>query len=591
MKQKQTKKKSKKQSFNDLLLPIIITLCILPFTVYLAEYDYGLSNYAWHSDYSITQDFYNYYRQIFLLVIAGVMTIILAFRLALYKEDTKDFKLFYPLFGYCIFVLISSFFSSNYRTSWLGNGISLETTFVLLSYSLVGFYTYQIMKKTDFKTILYGIYSMFVPMSIIGWFQILKHDLLNYEWVQKIVMPEELFDLYGGSIGDVFSGNNVFLTLYNPNFAAVFLVMFICIFFVLTLYAENKKSRVINGVFLANALILCWFTYTRAAYIGLGIAFIAFIFCIRGNKNIHMLKVIVPSMLGIIAAFFIYDFATGSKYLNRLMDEQKSSALSSILTTKRGIEITYNGKLYILAFAEEFTEDGNTVILMDESETIISEQQAGDDEIRLSFAADAYATCIDMDGIPCIMTFLEDTTLLFTFDEERYYYYTDWGKIDSIKDVPHVEFHGLESLGSGRVYIWSRILPLLSNYILIGSGPDTFAEVFPQNDYFGKMIYADNPGRIIERAHNDYLMKWIQTGLLSLICLLIFYGCFVKKCISFYKQNVIQTTADKLGFGCFLGCIGYLACSLFNDSTLCTTPTFYVFIGLALATVAEQERV
>ncbi|MBQ6844477.1 MAG: O-antigen ligase family protein [Agathobacter sp.] len=586
MKQKQQKTKIKKQPFNDLLLPIIITLCVLPFTVYLAEYDYGFSQYNWHSDYSIIQDFYTYYRQIFLLVIAAFMLIILAFRLPLYKEQTKNFKIFYPLFGYSILVLISSLFSINYKASWIGNGISIETAFVLIGYVLIGFYTYQIMTKTDYQSILRGIYIMFIPMSIVGWFQVFKHDLLNYEWMQKIVMSEELFDMYGGDISDVFSGNNVFLTLYNPNFAAIFLVMFICVFFVLTIYASDKKSRIINGLFLADALILCWFTYTRAALVGLAIAFIAFVLCIRKNDKMRLLKYILPSIAAILIVFFVYDFATGGKYINRLIDEKKETQLDSILTTERGVEITYKDELYILTLAE----DKSSVILMDESETIIPTECTKDDELILPFATDAFATYMDLDGLPCILTLLEDTTLVFTYDDDSYYYFTDWGKFDSMTDIAHVDFHGLESMGSGRIYIWSRILPLLPNYIFIGSGPDTFAEVFPQNDYVGKMIYADDPARIIERAHNDYLMRWIQTGLLSLMCLLVFYGCFIKKCFHYYKQNTIQTTSDKLGFGCFLGCIGYLACSLFSDSTLYTTPTFYVFIGLALAATHSNEN-
>lgn len=587
MKQKQKiKQKTTKQFFNDLLLPILITLCVLPFTVYLAEYDYGFSSYAWHSDYSILQDFYTYYRQIFLLVIAVFMAIILAFRLPLYKEQTKDIKLFYPLLGYCGFVLISSLFSINYGTTWIGNGISLETTFVLISYCLIGFYTYQIMGRTDYQTILRGIYLMFVPMSIVGWFQVFKQDLLNYEWVQKIVMPEALFEEYGGNVSDLFSGNNVFLTLYNPNFAAVFLVMFICVFFVLLIYSEDKKTRIINGVFLVDALILCWFTYTRAAFVGLGMAFLAFILCIRKSKKIQMLKLIVPAMLLVCVAFFALDFATGSKFLNRLIDDQKVTGLESILTTECGVEIRYDDELYILTL----NEDESAVVVMDESENILSTEYTEKNELVLPFAEDSLAFAMEWQGYPCILTLIEDNTLQFVLSEDGYYYYTDWGKIDQMTTIPHIDFNGLESMGSGRVYIWSRILPLLPKYLLVGSGPDTFAEVFPQNDYVGKLIYAENPGRIIERAHNDYLMRWVQTGLLSLICLLIFYGCFIKKCFGYFKGDTIQTTSDKLGFGCFLGCIGYLACGLFSDSTLYTTPTFYVFIGLALAATHSTEQ-
>ena len=71
---------------------------------------------------------------------------------------------------------------------------------------------------------------------------------------------------------------------------------------------------------------------------------------------------------------------------------------------------------------------------------------------------------------------------------------------EEMVEIPHANFHGLEYLGSGRLYIWSRILPMLKHDILKGSGPVTFAEVFPQNDYAGKMIYAESTGRIMERA-------------------------------------------------------------------------------------------
>lgn len=588
MKQKQQKqKKNIKQPFNDLLLPIIVTLCILPFTVYLAEYDYGFSQYAWHSDYSIIQDFYTYYRQIFFLVIAAIMLIILAFRLPLYKEHTKDFKIFYPLIGYSILVLLSSAFSINYEASWLGNGVSLETAFVLIGYCLVAFYTYQIMTRNDYQTILRGIYIMFIPMSIVGWFQVFKHDLLNYEWVQKIVMSEALFDEYGGTVEDLFSGNNVFLTLYNPNFAAVFLVMFICVFFVLMIYSTDRKSRIINGIFLLDALILCWFTYTRAALVGLAVAFIAFIFCIRKSQKMGMLKLIIPAIILLFAGFFVYDFATGGKYINRFIDAEKDASLESILTTERGVEITYKDELYILSLSEDQT----SLTLKDASETEITTEYTADDEMILPFADEAYAIALDWDGMSSIVILLEDTTLQFIVEDGMYYYYTDWGKIDSMTAIPHVDFNGLESLGSGRVYIWSRILPMLTDYIFIGSGPDTFTEAYPQNDYVGKLIYGETTARVIERAHNDYLMRWVQTGLLSLVCLLVFYGCFMKKCFHFYKQDAMDTTSGKLGFGCFLGCIGYLACCCFSDSTLYTTPTFYVFIGLALAAADKTNRV
>lgn len=586
MKQTKAIKKAKeKKHFNDLLLPIILILCIMPFVVYMAEYDYGYSEYLWHSDNSILQDFYTYYRSIFFLVVVFFLVVILAFRLALYKEDTKDYKIFFPLVGYGFFVLLSSIFSINPKASWLGNFVDLEGFFVLLGYCLTAFYTYQIMKKQDYQTIIKAIQIMFLPMSIVGWFQVFKHDLLNYEWVQRIVMSDYFFSEYGGTVEDVFTGNNVFLTLYNPNFAATFLVMFSCVFFVFTIYAKDFKERILNGILLLNALILCWFTYTRAALVAIAIVLIVFAIFQIQKHNKAILKVMIPSALALFAFLFILDFATGGKYIGRLIDTQKSTGLTSILTTERGVEITYEGETYILGFAE----DNASVLLTDDAGNELSVTYTESGDMELPFAKDAYATIIDWDSYPTLLVLLENTTLQFIEDDGTYYYYTDWGKIDSMTEIPHVDFHGLESLGSGRVYIWSRILPILKNYIFIGSGPDTFAEAYPQNDYVGKMIYAENPGRIMERAHNDYLMRWVQTGLLSLICLLVFYGLFFKKCFAFYKDNSMDCDSSKLGLGCLLGCIGYLVCCLFSDSTLYTTPVFFVFIGLALAAAYKEE--
>lgn len=322
----------KKRYFNDLLLPIILILCFMPFVVYLAEYDYGYSEYLWHSDNSILQDFYTYYRGIFFQVIAFFMVVILAFRLPLYKEDTKEWKIFYPLVGYCVFVLLSSIFSDNPKASWLGNFCTLEGAFVLIGYCLAAFYTYQIMKEQDYGTVIRAIQVMFVPMSIVGWFQVFKHDLLNYEWVQKLVMPNYLFEEYGGTVEDVFTGNNVFLTLYNPNFAAVFLVMFSCVFLVLAVYAENWKKRVINGVLLLDALILCWFTYTRAALVALTVVLIVFaLSLIKEHKK--MLLVVLPSVVVLFVLLLIVDWTNGGKFINRLVDTQKDTGLESMLTT------------------------------------------------------------------------------------------------------------------------------------------------------------------------------------------------------------------------------------------------------------------
>lgn len=622
---KTTKKQKNREHFNDLLLPVIFTLCVLPFVVYLAEYDYGYSKYLWHSDNSIMQDFYTYYRAIIFLFIVFFAVVILLFRLGIYREKTKPWKQFIPLAVYGVMVILSALFSVNPKAAWLGNFVGYEGVFVLLGYCIMAFYAYQILEtEKDYRSVSRALPVMFLLMSVVGWFQVFKHDLLNYEWVQKIVMPDILYEHYGGMVEDLFTGNNVFLTLYNPNFAAVFLVMCACVFAVFFLEAKEKKEKVIYGLFLLDAIVLCWFTYTRAAFVGIAAAFAVLAVCFFGKKkkgepngkewldgkNRDSVKKTgqhtektrkIPSdsadksydarlknagkigtaMVLFFVAMFVFDMASGGKFIGRLFDEKKSSSLESIVTLEDGVQVTYEGNAYKLMMGEilaVYDTEGNRIPL-DYSE---------ENGYVMPFSDDCYADVMDFDGENRLFLYIEDYTLEFTKQEDGYYYVTEWGKLDRMEEIPHADFGGLEYLGSGRLYIWSRILPMLKNYIVIGSGPDTFAEVFPQNDYAGKLVYAESTARIMERAHNDYLMRWVQTGLVSLLALLVFYILFFKKCFAYYRRCRFDNAKNKLGFGCFLGCVGYLACSFFSDSTLYTTPTFYVFMGIALAAASEE---
>ncbi len=84
---------------------------------------------------------------------------------------------------------------------------------------------------------------------------------------------------------------------------------------------------------------------------------------------------------------------------------------------------------------------------------------------------------------------------------------------------------GRERIVSGRGYIWSRTIPLLKKYILLGGGQDTFTVLFPNHDYLGKAQWGDKD-LIITKPHCMYLQIAVQSGILSLIALFIFWGEF-----------------------------------------------------------------
>jgi hypothetical protein len=583
-------RKTKKQYFNDLLLPIIFTLCILPFTVRLREYEYGYSKYAWHSDESVMQDLYTWYRMWLFLVIVALDLVVLLFRMGLYKEKNKPVRVFLPFGIYLVFVALSCIFSINPSAAWLGNFVDLEGFFVLAGYGLIAFYTYQIMsEERDYSAVFRGMEISFAIMSVVGWLQVFGKDPLNFSFVQRLVMSEEYYDYYEGTIYSIFSGNNVSLSLYNPNYAVIYLIMFAAVFAVFLLFSEEKKQRILSGVLLLDALILTWFTYSRAGLVALAVVLVLCAVILIRKKAASAAKYVLGLIGGVAVlavAFVAVDLlAFGGHYVNRLVDEKKDTGLKSILTTDEGVEINYGDDSYLLQVEED------SLIIRGTDGTECAELTDAGDSYVLPIGTECEIDYFVIDGENTIWVELYGNALTFTERDGEYIYETSWGKEDQMVEVAHADAGGLEYLGSARVYIWTRIVPLLKKYVLIGSGPDTFAEVYPQNDYAGKLVYAGTTARIIERAHNDYLMKWVQTGLLSVAALLAFYFLLLKKGFAYFGDGAwMCSTKNLLALGCLLGCVAYMVCGLFSDSTLYTSPVFYVFAGITLSAAVSREK-
>lgn len=71
-----------------------------------------------------------------------------------------------------------------------------------------------------------------------------------------------------------------------------------------------------------------------------------------------------------------------------------------------------------------------------------------------------------------------------------------------------------------RGYIWSRTIPILPDYLVLGAGPDCFLYEFPQDDILGK-LYAYGTGSIVvDKPHNLYLQIFVNEGGIALLAFL-----------------------------------------------------------------------
>jgi O-antigen ligase len=144
-------------------------------------------------------------------------------------------------------------------------------------------------------------------------------------------------------------------------------------------------------------------------------------------------------------------------------------------------------------------------------------------------------------------------------------------------------FKDRERLATNRGYLWSRTIPLLKDSIFLGNGSDTFALCFPQQDYVAKLKYYANPYMIADKPHNMYLQIAMNTGIVSLICVLIIFISYIVTSIKIIFNNNRTTVYSTLSLAAFLGNTAYMVTALFNDSLVSVAPVFWIMLGVGYA--------
>ena len=163
----------------------------------------------------------------------------------------------------------------------------------------------------------------------------------------------------------------------------------------------------------------------------------------------------------------------------------------------------------------------------------------------------------------------------------NYKYINDYYRVDECIMADNV-LQGYEAVASGRGYSFGRSIPLLLKYFFVGSGPDTFAITFPQNDYVAR--HKSGFGNIIfTRPHNFYLQMGVQTGTMSLILFLAFYFIYFGGCCRRYFFRKFTKLEEWIGLSIFLATIGFMVAGFANDSLIVVSPMFYVLLGVGVA--------
>lgn len=131
--------------------------------------------------------------------------------------------------------------------------------------------------------------------------------------------------------------------------------------------------------------------------------------------------------------------------------------------------------------------------------------------------------------------------------------------------------------GSHRLIIWKKSFPLVKDYFWLGSGPDTFDRVFPNDEekrkFFGEMI--------VDKAHNEYLQIAVTLGVPALLTYL--YLLFIVLRNAFLALRKADEQKKIVLYGLISCIFGYLVQAFFNISTVPVAPLFWALLGVTMS--------
>lgn len=590
-KKKMTNVKSKLQEESKskiLLYPLLVVIAIIPLIVHQKIYPTHLEQYSWYSYAETAYDFFLYYKSVWLVIMAALMLVVLCWKMAKEKEYRKIPMFMIPAGIYGLFIIISMIFSKDRSISLHGIVEQFEPGTVLIGYLIFMYYAYLIVNTENDVKFLMKVWVISIAiLCILGLLQVLGHDFFATDFGKKLIATSETWQ----NLEFNFGKNRIYLTLYNPNYVGVYATLALPILGTLLLFTKNIKWKVIYAILMVGMVICIVGSQSKTAFGSLAVVVIFAVIFFRKLIKQYW-KFLIPIIIAIGIVFFVFDASIGHEYTNSIKSaistitnkEENTPIITRVDTLDDEFIIDYmKNPLHISytrdgdSFSISAKDDSGTVLdtIQDESGISIQDDRFQGIHLRPVYSEDMY-----------LLQFSTDTGITWYFsneigkDKEGYYFYTPYGKWDKVNN-PEI-FDMKESLFSGRGYIWSRTIPKLKDYIIKGSGPDTYTLVFPQDDYIG-LENNGYRGSIVTKPHNLFLQIGIQTGVISLIAFLVLYLIYFIQSIRLYVKNKFESYSAQIGVGIFLATIGYMIGGITNDSTITVSPIFWILLGIGFA--------
>lgn len=601
MSYKNNKKIQKTKTSYMNLVPIIIVLALVPLIVRLKIITFPTENLNWYPDLSTSLgDLFVYYKSK-LIIFAGIISVCIIMYQILNKNfKFNHYKSFYLLYTYIGFVILSYMFTSNLFFSTTGYIEHYENVFVLISYVLIFMYTAISLKtEKEFKTLIYFWIGSIAILFLIGLSQFLGADFFYTKLGKSLMLPAEYASKENVLQANGYGKNLIYQSLFHYNYVSFYASMALPFFTVLLLVDREKIHRIIYALIIGIMAFNLVGSASRNGVMGIIVALLFIIIVLR-KVILKNWKVISGITIVCIGLLVVGNAATGNIMMSKFtslfseIGQTIDYPLNSIYTYKDKSVIDYDNAYLEVRYEPGhsstnfsfYNRDGSQlqytkfdkVYKFTSGDTVIENYK----NITFSYASyqDNYVATMTIDG----------TTWNLAYVNDGFAYLSPYGQYEQLVEVPAVGFEGKERFGSKRGYIWSRSIPLLKQHALIGSGPDTFAITFPQHDYVGKYNAYNTQEMIVDKPHNVFLGYGINTGVPSLLALLIFWIIYIVWSLRLYFKSDFESFYAKIGVASLVSVIGYLSSGIFNDTNTNITPVFWAILGIGFAANLRYQK-
>ena len=104
----------------------------------------------------------------------------------------------------------------------------------------------------------------------------------------------------------------------------------------------------------------------------------------------------------------------------------------------------------------------------------------------------------------------------------------------------------------------------------------------PQYDCLYKLKLYETGAMFVDKPHNMYLQTALNTGVLSLLAMLVLFDMYLISCKKAYWKEEFKSFLPVAGVACFAAGCGYAGAGMFIDSVVSIVPVFWVLLGTGI---------